>query len=148
MAAAISAALSFPCSRAFQGCGDFERLASRPAATRPLRSKGLRAMAQDRQAPAVVEKLGIKVEKEPSDARLRELGVKTWPKWGCTPSKFPWTYDARETCYLLEGKVKVYPEGSSDEFVEISAGDLVVFPKGMSCTWDVAATVDKHYKFD
>lgn len=69
-------------------------------------------------------------------------------RWGCPPSNFPWTYDAKETCYLLEGKVKVYPEGHNNEFVEIEAGDLVVFPKGMSCTWDVSVGVDKHYKFE
>ncbi|PPD75815.1 hypothetical protein GOBAR_DD27262 [Gossypium barbadense] len=67
--------------------------------------------------------------------------------WGCPPSKFPWTYSSKETCYLLEGKVKVYPDGSND-FVEIGAGDLVEFPKGMSCTWEVSVAVDKHYKFE
>ncbi|AES75819.1 ethanolamine utilization protein EutQ [Medicago truncatula] len=44
--------------------------------------------------------------------------------------KFPWTYDSKETCYLLEGKVKVTPNGAN-ELVEFGAGDLVVFPKGM-----------------
>lgn len=68
-------------------------------------------------------------------------------RWGCPPSKFPWSYDASETCYLVKGKVKVYPEGSC-EYVEIAAGDLAVFPKGMCCTWDVLVAVDKHYKFD
>ena len=68
-------------------------------------------------------------------------------RWGCPPSKFPWTYSSKETCYLLEGKVKVYPDGSK-EFVEIGAGDLVEFPKGTSCTWEVSVAVDKHYKFD
>jgi uncharacterized cupin superfamily protein len=43
--------------------------------------------------------------------------------------------------------VKVYPEGSSD-FVEFGAGDLVVFPKGMSCTWEVSEAVSKHYNFE
>ncbi|KAI7745899.1 hypothetical protein M8C21_005527 [Ambrosia artemisiifolia] len=93
------------------------------------------------------EKLGIKIVKNPPESKLTELGVRSWPKWGCDPSKFPWTYSAKETCYLLKGKVKVYPEGS-DEGVEIGAGDLVVFPKDMSCTWDVSETVDKHYKFE
>ncbi|KAK8342901.1 hypothetical protein V6Z12_A08G263300 [Gossypium hirsutum] len=93
------------------------------------------------------EKLGIKVETNPSESKLSQLGVRQWPKWGCPPSKFPWTYSSKETCYLLEGKVKVYPEGSND-FVEIGAGDLVEFPKGMSCTWEVSVAVDKHYKFD
>ncbi|CAL9766316.1 unnamed protein product [Musa acuminata subsp. burmannicoides] len=123
----------------------------------------------------VTEKLGIKVERNPPESRLAELGVRQWPKyaffmvafsfccklgsfmrslfccayrWGCSPSKFPWTYVAKETCYLLQGKVKVFPEGHGDEFVEIQAGDLVEFPEGMSCTWDVSVTVDKHYYFD
>ncbi|URD88436.1 Enzyme of the cupin superfamily [Musa troglodytarum] len=94
------------------------------------------------------EKLGIKVERNPPESRLAELGVRQWPKWGCSPSKFPWTYAAKETCYLLEGKVKVFPKGHGDEFVEIQAGDLVEFPEGMSCTWDVSVAVDKHYNFD
>lgn len=68
-------------------------------------------------------------------------------RWGCPPSKFPWTYSSKETCYLLKGKVKVYPDGSN-EAVEIGAGDLVEFPKGMSCTWDVSEEVDKHYNFE
>ncbi|KAF7813318.1 putative fructokinase-5 isoform B [Senna tora] len=93
------------------------------------------------------EKLGIKIEKNPPEEKLTQLGVRKWPKWGCPPSNFPWTYEAKETCYLLEGKVKVTPSGS-DESVEIGAGDLVVFPKGMSCTWDVSVGVDKHYNFE
>ncbi|KAJ1379483.1 RmlC-like cupin domain superfamily [Sesbania bispinosa] len=95
----------------------------------------------------VTEKLGIKIEKNPPESKLTQLGVRQWPKWGCPPSKFPWTYDATETCYLLKGEVKVTPSGAN-ESVEIAAGDLVVFPKGMSCTWDVSVGVDKHYKFE
>ncbi|KAJ4824480.1 hypothetical protein Tsubulata_017049 [Turnera subulata] len=94
-----------------------------------------------------IEKSGIKVVRNPPESKLTELGVRKWPKWGCPPSKFPWTYSSKETCFLLEGKVKVYPDGS-DEAVEIAAGDLVEFPKGMSCTWDVSVAVDKHYKFE
>ncbi|KAI5397750.1 hypothetical protein KIW84_063535, partial [Lathyrus oleraceus] len=90
---------------------------------------------------SVTEKLGIKIEKNPPESKLTQLGVRQWPKWGCPPSNFPWTYDATETCYLLEGKVKVTPSGAN-EAVEIAAGDLVVFPKGMSCTWDVSVGVD------
>jgi uncharacterized protein len=43
--------------------------------------------------------------------------------------------------------VKVYPKGHNNEYVEIEAGDLVVFPEGMSCTWDASVGVDKNYKF-
>ncbi|XP_009366892.2 uncharacterized protein LOC103956596 [Pyrus x bretschneideri] len=92
------------------------------------------------------QKLGIKVDRNPPESRLTQLGVRNWPKWGCPPSKFPWTYSNKETCYLLQGKVTVTPDGSN-ESVEIGAGDLVEFPKGMSCTWDVSVAVDKHYNF-
>lgn len=105
------------------------------------------ADAKTSSGSGVEEKLGVRIERNPSEARLKELGIRSWPKWGCSVSKFPWLYDAKETCYLLQGQVKVYPEGSSD-FVEFGAGDLVVFPKGLSCTWDVSEAVDKHYEFE
>ncbi|KAL6652667.1 hypothetical protein ACP70R_011592 [Stipagrostis hirtigluma subsp. patula] len=114
---------------------------------RRRRFAAVRVRASSAEAMAT-ERLGIRVERNPPETRLSELGVRQWPKWGCEPSKFPWTYSDKETCYLLQGKVKVYPDGHGEEFVEIAAGDLVVFPKGMSCTWDVAETVDKHYKFE
>lgn len=65
-------------------------------------------------------------------------------RWNCPPSKFGWTYGNKETCYILEGKVKISLYGK-EESVEIAAGDLVVFPKGLTCTWDVLVAVDKHY---
>ncbi|PON54578.1 RmlC-like cupins superfamily protein [Trema orientale] len=93
--------------------------------------------------------LRIIVEKNPSEARLSELNIKCWPKWGCSPGKYQLKFDAEETCYLLKGKVKAYPKGSSSsEFVEFGAGDLVTIPKGLSCTWDVSVAVDKYYKFE
>ncbi|XP_044483821.1 uncharacterized protein LOC123209750 [Mangifera indica] len=91
--------------------------------------------------------IGITVEKNPSDSKLSELGIKSWPKWGCPPGKYTFKYEAEETCYLLKGKVKVFSKGSS-EFVEFGAGDLVIIPKGISCTWVVSVSIDKYYKFD
>ncbi|TMW81981.1 uncharacterized protein [Solanum lycopersicum] len=92
--------------------------------------------------------LGIIVQKNPSQSQLNELGIKSWPKWGCSPGKYQLKFDAQETCYLLRGKVKVSTKNSNDEIVEFGAGDLVIIPKGLSCTWDVSIAVDKHYKFD
>ncbi|KAG8389137.1 hypothetical protein BUALT_Bualt02G0197900 [Buddleja alternifolia] len=93
--------------------------------------------------------LKIIVQKAPSESQLSELGIKYWPKWGCPPGKYQLKFDAQETCYLVRGKVKVYPKNSeSEEVVEFGAGDLVVIPKGLSCTWDVSVAVDKHYKFE
>ncbi|KAG4112612.1 hypothetical protein ERO13_D13G172000v2 [Gossypium hirsutum] len=90
--------------------------------------------------------LSITVESNPSDSRLSELGIQSWPKWGCPPGKYMLKFEAEETCYLVKGKVKVYPKGSS-EYVEFGAGDLVTIPQGLSCTWDVSVSIDKHYKF-
>lgn len=71
-----------------------------------------------------------------------------WVRWGCSPGKYQLKFDAEETCYLVKGKVKAYPKGSTSEYVEFGAGDLVVIPKGISCTWDVSVAVDKYYKFE
>eukprot|EP00197_Chlamydomonas_leiostraca_P012100 CAMPEP_0202865298 /NCGR_PEP_ID=MMETSP1391-20130828/5604_1 /ASSEMBLY_ACC=CAM_ASM_000867 /TAXON_ID=1034604 /ORGANISM="Chlamydomonas leiostraca, Strain SAG 11-49" /LENGTH=121 /DNA_ID=CAMNT_0049545121 /DNA_START=18 /DNA_END=383 /DNA_ORIENTATION=+ len=87
----------------------------------------------------------ITVTRTPPEDKLKALGVRSWPTWGCGVSKFPWTYQETETAYLLEGEVTVTPNGG--EPVEIRAGDLCVFPAGMSCTWDVRKPINKHYDF-
>lgn len=88
----------------------------------------------------------IKVERRPSEARLQELGVKSWPIWTKEVSEFPWTYDTQEICYFLEGEVEVIPQGGQP--VKMGEGDLVTFPAGMSCTWKVTKPVRKHYHLD
>ena len=81
----------------------------------------------------------------PSDAAARELGVRQWPLWTCEASTFEWHYDQKETCYILEGRVTVTAEGQE---VNFGPGDLVVFPAGLDCQWEVQSAVKKHYKFD
>ena len=61
---------------------------------------------------------------------------------GCEASTFPWTYSSQETAYVLKGLVFVRPEGG--ELVEIRAGDLCVFPRGMKCAWEVREAIEKH----
>ena len=73
------------------------------------------------------------------------LGVRDWPVWACEISCFTWQYDERETCLLLEGDVTVTPEDG--EPVRFGAGDLVEFPAGLSCNWQVHQPVRKHYQF-
>ncbi len=87
----------------------------------------------------------ILVEHHPSPAKLEVMGVESWPTWSKEVSEFPWHYDQTETCYILEGEVIVTPEGG--EPVRIAAGDLVTFPKGLTCTWKVLSPVRKHYTF-
>lgn len=87
----------------------------------------------------------IRVENHPSPERLQALGVEEWPIWTHEAATFPWTYDAEECCYFLEGDVTVTPERG--EPVTVGTGDLVTFPKGMRCTWEIRAAVKKHYRF-
>lgn len=130
----------------------------------------------------------IAVNKSPSEAEIAKM--KGWPTWGCDASKFPWTYEGTETCYILEGcaarpsarrearavlaaprspgrvprcarpwpaplsgprgrrarEVTVTPDDGR-QAVTVGAGDMVVFPNGMSCTWDVKKAIRKHYNF-
>ena len=88
----------------------------------------------------------IKIERNPDKNRLEELGVSDWPVWTKEVSEFPWSYDAQETCYFLEGDVVVTPDGK--EPVKMGKGDLVTFPKGMSCKWNIGRDVKKHYQFE
>ena len=80
----------------------------------------------------------------PSEAEIDKMNVYQWPIWEKEESKFPWTYDAEETCFILEGHVFVETQW---ETVEIQAGNLVVFPAGLSCQWDIRKAVRKHYSF-
>ena len=87
----------------------------------------------------------IKVQHRPSAAVLQELGVFQWPIWTKEVSSFPWTYESEETCFFLEGDVTVTPVGGVS--VRMTAGDLVTFPVGMNCTWEIHRAVRKHYRF-
>lgn len=86
----------------------------------------------------------IIVEHQPSPEKLEQLGIKNWSIWTKEASEFPWSYDAKETCYFLTGEVVVTPDGG--EPVAMGKGDLVTFPSGMSCTWKIIQAVKKHYK--
>lgn len=87
----------------------------------------------------------IKIERQPNQERLNELGVFSWSIWEKEVSEFPWTYDSEETCYFLTGDVTVTPDGG--EPVKMGKGNLVTFPAGMSCTWKIEGDVKKHYFF-
>jgi uncharacterized cupin superfamily protein len=87
----------------------------------------------------------IKIEiKKLSDVELTALNVYSWPIWSCEVSEFPWTYNDKETCFILEGKVIVTTD---HEEVTIESGDFVVFSKGLSCRWRVLKPIRKYYSF-
>jgi uncharacterized cupin superfamily protein len=88
----------------------------------------------------------VRIERQPGEERLNALGVPGWSIWTKEVSEFPWSYDAEETCYFLEGEVIVTPDDGGEP-ITMGKGDLVTFPKGMSCTWKVLKDVKKHYIF-
>ena len=90
--------------------------------------------------------MNIKVEKNLSDRQIKALGIKNWPVWTKERSAFAWSYDATEACYFLEGEAIITTDGSSAA-VTVGKGDYVVFPKGLSCTWNITKDVAKHYTF-
>lgn len=85
----------------------------------------------------------ITIEHNVTPAKLDVLGVDNWPIWSKQVSTFDWSYEQTETCYFLCGRVKVTPK--EGEPVEMGEGDLVIFPAGMSCTWEIIEDVEKHY---
>ena len=85
----------------------------------------------------------IRIEHQPGDEPLKSLGVSCWPIWEHDTAVFPWTYDELEVCYLLEGEVLVTLEDGSQ--VRFERGDLVTFPAGLSCTWNILRKVKKHF---
>lgn len=88
----------------------------------------------------------IVVEKNPATSRLQELGVSKWPTWQKEISVFPWTFPEQEIAYILEGECVITPEGGAP--VSFGKGDLVTFPAGMTCSWEVKQPLHKHYHLD
>jgi uncharacterized protein len=88
-----------------------------------------------------------KIDKErPTAAKLKNLQVDTWSPWECEPSTFDWSYDADETAYVLEGDVTV--TCADGQAVDLGPGDLVRFPRGLSCIWEVKKKIRKVFRFD
>ncbi|WP_456406659.1 cupin domain-containing protein [Thiolapillus sp.] len=88
---------------------------------------------------------GILLERNPSPLKLEVMGVENWGVWKKEKSTFPWTYHQQETCYILRGRFIVTPEGG--EPMEFGRGDLITFPTGMKCTWEILEDVEKYYDF-
>ena len=88
----------------------------------------------------------MKIETRKMDgSEISEKGILSWPIWTCEVSEFDWEYDQQESCLILDGEVEVK---SDFETVLFSAGDFVVFPKGLKCCWKVTSPLRKHYTFN
>ncbi|MHA1651058.1 MAG: cupin domain-containing protein [Candidatus Helarchaeota archaeon] len=82
-------------------------------------------------------------KRKPSKEEIERM-LKEWSPWEKEVSTFDWYYDMEETCYIIEGEVNVKTDQGE---VTIKAGDLVTFPKGLSCVWEVKKPIRKVYKF-
>lgn len=89
-----------------------------------------------------MQKITVEV---PSKEKLAKLNIKNWSPWECEPSTFDWEYESDEVAYVFEGRVKVKTD---DGEVEIKKGDLVRFPKGLRCQWNVIEKIKKVYRFE
>ena len=94
---------------------------------------------------------GIKIEKI-NDSQRKSMGIPDtprrvghWSVWECEPSVFDWHYSQQETAYIYEGRAKVK---MGVQEIEIKVGDLVTFPKGLSCRWEVISKIRKVYTFE
>jgi len=86
----------------------------------------------------------VRIEvRKPTEKEKEE--AKSWGIWEKGISEFPWEYDEKETCLLIEGDVEVITEDG--EHVKFGKGDLVVFPRGLKCKWKINKPVKKYYKF-
>lgn len=85
------------------------------------------------------------VVKKPDSKQTEEC--EQWPIWTCEKSKFDWDYTQTETCLILEGEVTITDRPAGEASVSFGPGDLVVFPNGLKCIWQVNKPVKKHYNF-
>jgi len=86
---------------------------------------------------------GITIEHNVTPVKLDAMGVDGWPIWEKEASTFDWHYDREEICYILEGKAVITPK--TGETITIERGDLVRFPAGLDCTWQIQEAIEKHY---
>ncbi len=49
-----------------------------------------------------------------------------------------------QICLIIEGQAKISTQ-NGDIYV-IKAGDLVEFPAGLNCEWEVTKSIKKHYR--
>ncbi len=75
---------------------------------------------------------------------IEERRIKSWPLWEKEVSRFDWTYDADEECYILEGEVEVQ---TSEGNYQMRPGDFVTFNRGLNCVWDIKKSIRKNYRF-
>ncbi|MCP4051334.1 MAG: cupin domain-containing protein [bacterium] len=80
--------------------------------------------------------------RKPTDKEKQFMAAQ--PVWSSDVKTFPWQYDEKETCLIIEGEVTVTTDSQTISF---GAGDYVIFPKGLRCMWQVKKNVRKYYSY-
>lgn len=87
---------------------------------------------------------------EATGAPMATYGLELWAEgdssggvWECGPGPSHWMLETHEVIHLIAGRMTVTPDGG--EASDIVAGDVAVFPRGWSGTWDIHETVRKVY---
>jgi uncharacterized cupin superfamily protein len=87
---------------------------------------------------------------EATGEEMATHGVELWVDgessagiWQCAPGPSRWTLETNEVIYLVAGRMTVTPDGG--EAAQIGVGDMAVFPKGWTGTWELHETVRKVY---
>ena len=87
----------------------------------------------------------ISIDSPCNASTIIKYGIKSWPIWECEPSSFPWYYEEKEVCLILEGEATITTINGDE--IHIKSGDLVKFPAKLSCNWVVHKSIKKHYRF-
>jgi uncharacterized cupin superfamily protein len=87
---------------------------------------------------------------EATGEQMATHGVELWVDgessagiWQCSAGPSRWTLETNEVIYLVAGRMTVTPDGG--EAAQIGAGDMAVFPKGWTGTWELHEIVRKVY---
>jgi uncharacterized cupin superfamily protein len=103
-----------------------------PDVTGPLEPRGQRPGA-DSGDPQI----STRAFEAPADVRA---GI-----WESAPGGWPVVNrEDTETCYILSGRATI-TDGATGKSYEVSAGDVIIQPKGWSGRWDVTETIRKVY---
>ena len=72
------------------------------------------------------------------DGNGAEAGI-----WECTPGPSRWLLTTHEFIHVLAGRMTVTTDDG--DVTELSAGDIAMFPKGWSGTWNIHEKLRKLY---
>ena len=88
--------------------------------------------------------LKVLIKSPCSASIIIQYGIKNWPIWECQPSNFPWYYNQKDICFIVEGEANIKTEAGEIYFIQ--SGDLVEFPDGLSCEWQIIKSIKKHFR--